>query len=653
MGPLRREGLIRSALDRSAWRRVIPSPRGKDIEAVAYDSRGRRETKDINVLYWDSRERLWIGTDGGLLCRDHGEITYYETNSGLPRFVISCLAEDGDGNIWVGQPHSPPYRLENGHFVRVEGSNALAEGIVALLKTRDGSLWMSTHSGRLARLQNGKTFLYTEEHGLGTDHGAFAIVEDDAGDLWLSTGVGVLRISRGSLDRVAAGTQTTLDCLLLDKCDGMRSPVCHDGYQPSSFKDLNGLLWFATIHGMVMVDPSKVAVRAAPIPTYIEKVETGGKNAGPLAPKPGAPSEFVVPAGTRRLFIGYAGIDLGESGDVKYQYRQKDDKDWVFADSERVARLYDLRPGEYTFTVRAQNKEGTWSPAQASMSYTVLPFFWQTIWFRIAAGLALLGTVSAAVARLQVSRHRRLEQERALVQARAHSAALLKANSATESALRRFEAVIGNTPFIAIQGCDRGGRITHWNIASEALFGLSSAHAIGRPIHDLFAGGPNAKDFKALLERLWGTGDASEPREWTLRLPNRPERSLFLSVFPLRQDGKTVEVFCMEVDITERKELEERLRQAVKMEAVGHLAGGIAHDFNNILTVIQGHVGLLLSATASPQERESLREVASAAERAANLTRQLLTFSRRRVLQSVPFDLNETIGNLSKCFAAC
>ena len=76
---------------------------------------------------------------------------------------------------------------------------------MALLKTRDGSLWMSTHSGRLARLQNGKTFLYTEEHGLGTDHGAFAIVEDDAGDLWLSTAVGVLRISRGSLDRVAEG----------------------------------------------------------------------------------------------------------------------------------------------------------------------------------------------------------------------------------------------------------------------------------------------------------------------------------------------------------------------------------------------------------------------------------------------------------------
>jgi PAS domain S-box-containing protein len=102
-------------------------------------------------------------------------------------------------------------------------------------------------------------------------------------------------------------------------------------------------------------------------------------------------------------------------------------------------------------------------------------------------------------------------------------------------------------------------------------------------------------------------------------------------------------------DITERRQLEERFRQAQKMEAVGQLAGGVAHDFNNILTIIQGHVGLALSNPDQEKDvRESLLEVRTAAERAARLTRQLLAFSRRQMLQVRYVDLNDIIDNLTK-----
>jgi PAS domain S-box-containing protein len=102
-------------------------------------------------------------------------------------------------------------------------------------------------------------------------------------------------------------------------------------------------------------------------------------------------------------------------------------------------------------------------------------------------------------------------------------------------------------------------------------------------------------------------------------------------------------------DITERLSLEIQLRQAQKMEAVGQLASGIAHDFNNILTVIQGHVGLMLASENLQREaEESLREVANGAERAASLTRQLLVFSHKQVVQLKVLDLNEVIRNLEK-----
>jgi len=104
------------------------------------------------------------------------------------------------------------------------------------------------------------------------------------------------------------------------------------------------------------------------------------------------------------------------------------------------------------------------------------------------------------------------------------------------------------------------------------------------------------------------------------------------------------------VDITERKRLEEELRQSQKMEAVGQLAGGIAHDFNNLLTVIQGYTRMLLEET--PRRKEEIRanaeHIDSAAEKAAALTRHLLAFSRKQVLQPRVIDLNALILNLDK-----
>jgi signal transduction histidine kinase/ActR/RegA family two-component response regulator/HAMP domain-containing protein len=108
-------------------------------------------------------------------------------------------------------------------------------------------------------------------------------------------------------------------------------------------------------------------------------------------------------------------------------------------------------------------------------------------------------------------------------------------------------------------------------------------------------------------------------------------------------------VHCYVQDITEQLSLEAQLRQSQKMESIGQLAAGVAHDFNNMLTVIQGHSGMILARPGlQPELLDCTQAIYFAAERAAGLTRQLLMFSRRNVMQPMPLDLRAVVSNLSK-----
>ncbi|HEX3797933.1 MAG TPA: PAS domain S-box protein [Verrucomicrobiae bacterium] len=123
-------------------------------------------------------------------------------------------------------------------------------------------------------------------------------------------------------------------------------------------------------------------------------------------------------------------------------------------------------------------------------------------------------------------------------------------------------------------------------------------------------------------------------------------RTISWSFFPIQTIGV---VHCYAGDVTDRQNLEAQLRQAQKMESVGQLAGGIAHDFNNILTVIQGHGSLLsMSPSLTGDAKDSAQQIGLAAERAANLTRQLLTFSRRQIIQPKNLDFNDVVNNMTK-----
>ena len=140
---------------------------------------------------------------------------------------------------------------------------------------------------------------------------------------------------------------------------------------------------------------------------------------------------------------------------------------------------------------------------------------------------------------------------------------------------------------------------------------------------------------------------AEQGREPTEALRLADGRRIELTAHPQRLDGVTRGWVFRFRDVTERHLLEEQLRQAQKMEAVGQLAGGVAHDFNNLLTIVRGNLDLLRDdVTLSGDAHELLDEVGRAAARAADLTRQLLAFGRKQTLRVSVFDLGETLDGI-------
>lgn len=191
-------------------------------------------------------------------------------------------------------------------------------------------------------------------------------------------------------------------------------------------------------------------------------------------------------------------------------------------------------------------------------------------------------------------------------------------------------------------------RFTFANSKLCQTVGRRLEEVIGRTDRDFF---PEtfARRAEEDERRVLKTGEFRETIEET-ELPGLGRRMLQVLRTPIMSlQGEIIGLQGMFWDITDRQQLEEQLRQAQKMETIGQLAGGVAHDFNNLLTVIQGHASILLAqANLSVRQRNSLQQISTAAERAAHLTRQLLTFSRKQVLQPRHLDLNEVVLHLSR-----
>ncbi|MEO8841195.1 MAG: ATP-binding protein [Kofleriaceae bacterium] len=214
----------------------------------------------------------------------------------------------------------------------------------------------------------------------------------------------------------------------------------------------------------------------------------------------------------------------------------------------------------------------------------------------------------------------------------------LRQRQLAEDKAKRFVSLIENsTDMIAMAGFD--GRVLFVNAAGRALVGLAPDIDVTKMTLSDFHTSDGLKRGDLIRERGSWQGEGVLRHQVTGELI-----ATQISSFLLRDDRGTPLGFgTVQHDMRETKRLESELRQAQKMEALGRLAGGVAHDFNNLLTVILSYCSILTKSLPPGRSVHDVEQIDRAAHRAAELTRQLLAFSRRQVLEPKPLQLGATV----------
>jgi len=375
---------------------------------------------NVWLVYEDKLENIWIGTFGGGLCLYdpiNEKFTTYRKNAidstTLSSDFIYYIYEDLKNNLWIGTDGGGLNLLDRKsmkfrHFIRDEAPGSISNNSVnCIYEDSKGRLWVSTDVG--LNLMDRKNFTFTSyftKDGLPNNM-TFGILEDNAGYLWLSTNKG------------------------LSKCDPQKMSFTNftvaDGLQHNEFKRLafckskEGYMYFGGINGFNEFKPEEVKENAFDPPLIISKLELFNK---PIPVRdslhPFSPLEKHI-SKTKHLVLSYkesvislefASLNFTMPEKKKYAYMLEGfDNDWNDVGTKRTVSYTNLDPGAYVFKVKGLNNEGQWSENITTLSMTIVPPFWDTVWFEILVGLSFIG---AAFSTYRIRVHQIERQKKAL-----------------------------------------------------------------------------------------------------------------------------------------------------------------------------------------------------------------------------------------------
>ena len=358
---------------------------GEDDQLMRYDGRGRFQrvadrmgqgTGIVEAMTEDSSNTLWVNTlRPSRLLRIRGSTIIDAVPIPRDKFIVA-LAPNADGDMWFGLGKGLA-RYREGQIQTVSEATGYSKMVRDILVEPDGSVWGTTKDG-LLHWANNQTHMLTTSNGLPCNS-VWALIEDDAHNLWLSTPCGYVNIAASEILRWLQEPTARIGVRKLDAFDGALNG--QGEFRPTAAKSADGRLWFATDSVLQMIDARHLSTNELPPPVHVVKV-LADRQPIELRDRVG------VPALTRDLEIDYTALSFSVPRKVKFRYKMTGyDADWVDPGARRQAFYSGLAPGFYRFQVIASNNDGVWNESGATIELELHRAWFQTIWFR---GLCLL-----------------------------------------------------------------------------------------------------------------------------------------------------------------------------------------------------------------------------------------------------------------------
>ncbi len=370
----------------------------------------------VNAIHTDREGQLWLANAVGLWRIEDGDPVFMGPEQGLPD--VHSIEESADGAFWIAADGL--IKFQDGDFTWVAPGGDSLRAVRAIHLDDDGTVWAGTYGRGLHRIDGDEMWTLTEEDGL-CDDVVSRIIEADDGTFWMNGNRGIARVHRDSLEAYIEGRIDRVPCILYGTADGAHQSEGNGGGSPAGIRTSEGELWFPTIDGVSVIDLENPRFNTLPPNVIIQGVYATGTGRA-------VDTESTLPPGTRDLEFRFTVPTFRVPERVIFEHLLEGyDREWVRAGSRRTAFYTNVAHGDYTLRVRARNEDGVWSETEATLAFSIAPFWYQrtgAIPLYVLATIALAGgAVRFRETRLQA---RALDLEQ---QVRARTTSLQKSES--------------------------------------------------------------------------------------------------------------------------------------------------------------------------------------------------------------------------------